>query len=335
MQFIRSKKLVFLNNKWWVGKTTISYNCAVKFAEKWYKTVIIDADPQCNISKIALWDAFDNSLFDEKDQNISTVLSSITKWWWDINLNVKLIDIRPNLQILKWSINLSNYQDGLISAYNQAAAWQEIWYFYTSAMYRYLNDYWLQNEIDIFIIDVSPSLDLFNRVILLGSDFFITPLMPDAFSLQWLENLWITLERRKQDRKNTWKALARWISNEKILNWEGLFIWYIINSYNQYGQKPIKSHDIWMKKIPEFVKEYLSLRNSKNWLVEKSRIKSLIDLKDFWQLSSDSQYTNKAIFELIPWKDFETKPWTIDNLEIAKLQFEELSENILQILHKY
>ena len=256
MKFVRSKKLIFLNNKWWVGKTTISYNCAIKFAEKWYKTIIIDADPQCNISKLALWEIFEGSLFDEKDQNIATVLSNITKWWWDINLEVKLIDIRPNLQILKWSINLSTYQDWLISAYNQATWWQEIWYFYTSAMYRYLNDYGLKNDIDIFVIDASPSLDLFNRILLLGSDYFITPMMPDAFSLQWLENLWTTLERRKQDRKNTWKALARWISNEKVLNWEWLFIWYIVNSYNQYGQKPIRSHDIWMQKIPDYVKKY-------------------------------------------------------------------------------
>ena len=248
MQFIRSKKLIFLNNKWWVGKTTIAYNTAVKFAEKWYKTVIIDADPQCNISKIALWDTFEDSLFDEKDQNISSVLSGVTKWWWDINLDVPLITIRPNLQILKWSIHLSSYQDGLISAYNQAAAWQEIGYFYTSALYRYFNDYGLKHDIDIFVIDVSPSLDLFNRVMLLGCDFFVTPLMPDAFSLQWLENLGSTLERRKQDWKNTGKALARWIANEKILNGEGLFIGYIINSYNQYGKKPIVSHDQWMKK---------------------------------------------------------------------------------------
>lgn len=335
MKFVRSKKLIFLNNKWWVGKTTISYNTAIKFAQQWYKTVIIDADPQCNISKLALWDSFEQSLFLAKDQNISTMLAGVTKWWWDIDLSVQLADIRPNLQLLKWSISLSVYQDGLISAYNQAAAWQEIGYFYTSALYRYINDYGLKEKIDIFIIDVSPSLDLFNRIVLLWSDYFVTPLMPDAFSLQWLENLGSTLERRKQDRKNTGKALARWIGNEKVLNGEWIFLWYIINSYNQYGNKPIKSHDIWMQKIPEYVKKYLSLTNSKNWLVESSHKNSLMDLKDFWQLSSDSQYTNKAIFELIPWTDFQAVTGTLENRETANSQFEQLSKNILDILERY
>jgi len=42
----------------------------------------------------------------------------------------------------------------------------------------------MSEEIDIFIIDISPSLDLLNRIILLGSDYFLTPLMPDLFSMQ-------------------------------------------------------------------------------------------------------------------------------------------------------
>jgi cellulose biosynthesis protein BcsQ len=58
MKFIRTKKLVFLNNKGGVGKTTLAFNTAVKFAEKGYKTVLIDLDTQYNISKLALGEQF-------------------------------------------------------------------------------------------------------------------------------------------------------------------------------------------------------------------------------------------------------------------------------------
>lgn len=335
MKFIRTKRLVFLNNKWGVWKTTIAYNTAVKFAEKWYKTVLIDADPQCNLSRLALGESFDNNLFSWIEDNIFWVLKWIIEWWSDINLNIWFQQIRPNLSILPWSIKLSRFQDLLITAYNQAAWWQEIGYFQTSAISRYLLDKWLKDEIDIFIIDVSPSLDLLNRVLLLWADYFITPLMPDAFSLQWIENLWTTLENWKENRKNTWKAMARWITSEKVLNGEWLFIWYIINSYNQYNQQPIKSHNEWIAKIPESIKINLSEKHCRNWLVEKSWKSSLINIKDFWQLSSDWQITSKAIFELIPWEDFKSVEWTRDNLEISKEQFEELYKNILEILNKY
>jgi chromosome partitioning protein len=67
MKFIRTKKLVFLNNKWWVGKTTIAYNIAIKLANKWYKTVLIDLDPQCNLSRLALWENFEKDYLEKNN----------------------------------------------------------------------------------------------------------------------------------------------------------------------------------------------------------------------------------------------------------------------------
>ncbi|PJE74130.1 MAG: hypothetical protein COV02_00075 [Candidatus Terrybacteria bacterium CG10_big_fil_rev_8_21_14_0_10_41_10] len=54
MKFTRTKKLVYFNNKGGVGKTTLAYNTAVKFAEMGYKTVLVDLDPRCNLSRISL-----------------------------------------------------------------------------------------------------------------------------------------------------------------------------------------------------------------------------------------------------------------------------------------
>ncbi len=335
MKFIRTKNIVFLNNKWWVWKTTIAYNVAVKFAGKWYKTVLLDLDPQCNLSRLALWENFDKNLFSWNENNIYGVLKWIIEWGSDINLKIEFQNIKENLFILPWSLKLSAYQDLLITAYNQASWGQEIWYFQTSALQRFIKEKWLNQQIDIFIIDVSPSLDLLNRIVLLSTDYFITPLMPDAFSLQWIENLWLTLESWKKNWQNTGKALAWNITNNKVLAWEWLFIGYVINSYNQYAKQAIKSHREYMEKIPELVKVYLSEKHCKNWLVEKSWKKSLINIKDFWQLPADSQMNSKAIFELIPWKDFENVVWTLENLELSRLQFEELFDNIENILKNY
>ncbi len=333
MKFVRSKKLVFFNNKWWVGKTTIAYNTAVKFAEKWYKTVLIDLDPQCNMSRLALWE--DSHILLQSEDNIYWVLKWIMDWWADINLKIWFQNIQENLSILPWSIKLSRFQDLLISAYNQAAWWQEIWYFQTSAIQRFLLEKWLSDQIDIFIIDVSPSLDLLNRITLLGTDYFITPLMPDMFSLQGIENLWTTLEGWKRNWKNTWEALSWNIQKNKVLSWEWLFIWYIINSYNQYRKQPIKSHQEWIDRIPQSIKEFLSEKHCKNGLVEKSWKSSLMDIKDFWELPAEWQMKSKAIFNLIPWEDFPSVTGTRENLEISKVQFEKLTENIISILERY
>jgi cellulose biosynthesis protein BcsQ len=335
MKFTRTKKLVFFNNKWWVGKTTIAYNTAVKFAEKWYKTVLIDLDPQCNMSRLALWESFNIDISHEDDHTIYGVLKGIIEWGSDINLKIWFQTIWENLSILPGSLHLSRFQDLLITAYNQATWWQEIGYFQTSAIQRYLWEKWLDEEIDIFIIDISPSLDLLNRIILLWTDYFITPLMPDAFSLQGIENLWITLENWKKNWQNTGKALAKNVANNKILQWEWLFIGYVINSYNQYRKQPIKSHQGWIDRIPQSIKEFISEKHCRNGLVEKSWKSSLMDLKDYWELPAEWQMKSKAIFNLVAWEDFPNVTGTRENLEISKVQFEELTENIITVLENY
>ena len=335
MKFTRTKKLVFFNNKWWVGKTTIAYNTAIKFASHGYKTLLIDLDPQCNLSRLSLWDAFAHSLFSQEQNNIYSVLQGVIQWWSDIRTDIDPIYIQENLSLIPWSLKLSQYEDLLITAYNQAAAWSAIGYFQTSALQRYIHQIGLDHEIDICIVDISPSLGLLNRIIMLGSDYFITPLMPDAFSVQGIENLWITFESRKKNRRNTGKALARDIPNEQVLNGEWLFLWYIINSYNQYAKQPIQSHQKRIEKIPEHIKTHISLKHCRNGLVEKSWISPLVSLKDYGELSADSQIANKAIFDLIPGQDYSSVPWTQENKELAEQQFEELFNNIATLLYEY
>ncbi len=61
----------------------------------------------------------------------------------------------------------------------------------------------MQDQIDIFVLDTSPSLGLLNRAIVLGADYFAVPMMPDSFSVQGIENLGEALHKWKRDWKNT------------------------------------------------------------------------------------------------------------------------------------
>lgn len=64
MKFPRPKKLVFCNNKGGVGKTTLAFNCATALADKGYKTILVDLDPQCNSTILALGQNFyEDNLF--------------------------------------------------------------------------------------------------------------------------------------------------------------------------------------------------------------------------------------------------------------------------------
>jgi len=86
MKYARTKKLVFFNNKGGVGKTTLAFNCAVEFAQRGYKTVLVDLDPQCNLSRLALGDEYyENTIFSATSKTIYDVLSGVVRGGGDVD----------------------------------------------------------------------------------------------------------------------------------------------------------------------------------------------------------------------------------------------------------
>jgi hypothetical protein len=240
-----------------------------------------------------------------------------------------------NLSLLKGSVNFSLFENLLVSAFGQAASGQQLGYFQTSAIDRFLREKGLNEEIDIFVIDTSPSLSLLNQVIFLGMDYFVVPMMPDAFSVQGIENLGSMFEKWKQNWKVTGKALSGNTENKFVLSGDGLFIGYIVNSYNVYGKQPIKDHRHWIDEIPEKVKKYLSEKHGRNGLVERSWKNPLAEIQDYGRIPAKCQEIGVAIFDLDPALIDEVHIGTKENIEKSKEEFGILSDKILKILTEY
>lgn len=339
MKFSRSKKLVFFNNKGGVGKTTLSFNTAVKFANKGYKTVLVDLDPQCNLTRLALGEEYyDNTFFSYGSKTIYDVLKGVINGGADIDTDFTFEQAKgapKNLFLLRGDMRLSEYENILATGYNSAAAGQQIGYFQTSAIDRMLRETGMAQEVDIFVIDTSPTLGLLNRVILLGCDYFVVPLMPDALSLQGIENLGNMLATWKKNWRDTGRALATNVENQYVLNGEGLFIGYILNSYNVYGHRPIKDHQKWIQQIPLKVEQHLSKKHCRNGLVAKSSANSLQDIQDYGRLPAITHENGIAIFNIDPSQAEATQYGTMENITKANQEFETLSEKILTILNEY
>lgn len=339
MKFPRSKKLLFANNKGGVGKTTLAFNCAMSFAKQGYKTMLVDLDPQCNLSRLALGDGqYTDTLFSSTYKDMYDVLRGVVEGGADIDLSVSAIPVLNsggNLSLLKGSVDLSLYENLLVSAYGQAASGNQLGYFQTSAIDRFLRVRGMNDEIDIFVIDTSPSLSLLNQIIFLGADYFAVPMMPDAFSVQGVENLGTVFEKWKQNWKITGKALSGNTENKFVLSGEGLFIGYIINSYNVYGKQPIKDHRRWIDEIPKKVKQFLSEKHGRNGLVEKSWKIPLAEIQDYGRIPAKCQEVGVAIFDLDPNLVEDIHIGTKENIEKSKEEFAHLSESILEILAAY
>lgn len=300
MRFPRPKKIVFYNNKGGVGKTTLAFHVGVELARKGLKTALIDLDPQCNLTLQTLGATFyENNLFSEQAKTIYDVLKAKVEGSGDIDTTIKPKHVRDNLFILPGDIQLSLYENLLLSGYNDAAAGNLRGYSDTSAIDRYLNEVGASEKIDAFIIDTSPSLGVLNRIIFLGAEYFIVPITPDSYSVQGVKNLGVIFENWKKNWKNTAQAAAvagRTPVNQ-VLRGDALFIGYVINSFNVYDKRVVRRQADWLEKIPNEVKIFLSEKHGRNGLVEQSWKKPLGEMQDYGQLTAISM-ENKAVVEI-------------------------------------
>ncbi len=341
MKFPRPKKLVFCNNKGGVGKTTLAFYCAVDFVRKGYKTALIDLDPQCNLTLQTLGHVFyEENLFSgkTKTETIYNVLKTKIEGGGDITTSVKPTRVRGDLFIVPGDIQLSLYENLLLSGYNDATAGNLRGYSDTSAIDRYLNEIGASEGIDIFVIDTSPSLGVLNRVIFLGADYFIVPITPDSYSVQGVKNLGVIFEGWKKHWKNTAQAMvvAAQTPVNHILRADALFIGYVINSFNVYSKRVVKRQHDWLEKIPNEVKTFLSEKHGRNGLVEQSWKAPIGSMQDYGQLPAISMENNLAIQEFEVGKIQELNLRGTKELQAkATQEIDNLTKNIVEVLENF
>ncbi len=339
MGFPRVKKLVFCNNKGGVGKTTLAFHVAVEMSQKGLKVALIDLDPQCNLTLQTLGHTFyEENLFSDSVKTMYNVLQAKIAGSGDIDTSIKPVHVRDNLYILPGDIQISLFEDLLLTGYNAAAAGALRGYSDTSAIDRYLNEIGASEQFDVFIIDTSPSLGVLNRVIFLGAEYFVVPMTPDSFSVQGIKNLGVIFDGWKKQWKNTAQAaiVAGQTPANHVLRGDALFIGYIINSFNVYDKRVVRRQSDWLEKIPVEVKGFLSERHGRNGLVEKSWKEPIGSMQDYGQLTAISMNNHLGIQEFEIGKVPELNLQGSKELQIkAEQEIAFLTENIISILEKY
>jgi len=186
-----TKRIAVFNHKGGVSKTTSVYNIGWMLAKK-YNVLIVDADPQCNLSSLVLGDNFEKYYIDEetKQQNIKDGVDVAFKGkpLPIESVNCFIPDRSPKLHLLAGHANLSEYDAALTFAQtsnNAITTLQNLPGAFSELIALTEKKY----SIDYTLIDLNPSLSAINQNLFLSSHSFIVPTNPDPFSIMAIDTL--------------------------------------------------------------------------------------------------------------------------------------------------
>ena len=308
------RSISFFNNKGGVGKTTLTGNVAAYFAlEKRKRVLIIDCDPQCNITQFVLGDIKTIDLYwpekgskeETKSKTILDIVDPILSGDADINSRVRPLRSSSNrfgVDLIPGHPRFSMFEDELSGAWAELPTGKPGGFRVTNWLRSYLSS--LEDSYDVVFVDVSPSLGALNRSVLLSSDRFVTPLGADAFSVLGIRNIsrwmkgWIEYYEVALDQSERLNpgGLERYNILKDIPIKRG-FLGFTLQQYiakSKEGiRRPTKAYERILADIPEEITEYLSI-----FATHSDRSFHLGDVPNLYSLIPLAQSANSPIIAL-------------------------------------
>jgi cellulose biosynthesis protein BcsQ len=291
--------IAFFNNKGGVGKTSLVYHLAWMYADLGARVVAADLDPQANLTAAFLdEDRLIEIWMEPGDSNtIFGGVQPLLKGTGDIAApQLELVEDR--LALLPGDLALSGFEDELSSEWPNCLDRKERAFRVISAFWRILQHAAHRHQADLILMDLGPNLGAINRAALIAADDIVVPLSPDLFSIQGLRNLG---PRLKQWREEWRERLGKNPSQDLILP-EGRMrpIGYIILQHSIRFDRPVKSYERWIERIPEAYRRWVLKDSDERKISVPKDAHRLAMLKHYQSLMPLAQEARKPMFHLKP-----------------------------------
>ena len=274
------------NNKGGVGKTTLAFHLSCALAEMGKRVLIMDMDPQCNLTLYCLTQERLQSIWEKEDdfiddfQNAYSSLNGIKKEELfnetrSVHFLLKptedgvsnvdnlppLINVRSNLMLLPGRITLNQYESKISERWSSVYMSDPLGIRTVTNIRQIAQKYAQRNQIDYVIMDTSPSLGILNKVVISTVDGFVIPAFPDMFSLYGIRNIGNSLRHWKKE----FDTIYRLISEEKRSLFPEHFVRFlgytIYNAKKYSGHPPYDlaiAHQNYVDRIPETITNFIS-----------------------------------------------------------------------------
>ncbi len=243
--------LSLFNHKGGVSKTTTTFNLGWALAEQGHRVLLVDADPQCNLTGMALelsgredlQDFYDNQPAGNLYAALEPAFSGTPT---ELQPAATASTRNQNLLLLAGHIDLATYEPELSMAHRLTEALPVLQNLPGAAghLLRITAEH---VGADFVLVDMSPSVGALNQNILIQSDYFLVPTSPDFFCAMAIDSLARTIPSwhasaellRRQGRRLTYKLPER---NPR-------FIGMLSQRYRPRSGKPAKAFQNWIDEI--------------------------------------------------------------------------------------
>ena len=292
-------RITIYNHKGGVGKTTLTVNIAFALSSLGKNVLLVDSDPQCNLTSYLLADdVVDDLLNYSSHKNGKTIWSAVqpvVNGTSSVRL-VNLTDIR-DIALLPGDIRLSEFEEFLGDAWADGFKRRKGALQATSSIGYLISNLSQQRNFDFIFYDTGPNIGALNRVLLLDSDFFIVPVACDLFSTRALSTLGQTIKKWIIDA-DTVHAIAP--DNAPMLAGRPRFLGYIPQQFRVYGQDMTREAKSYHKQIRNRVYKEISsvLREIDDELAPRYSVNPAIgQIQDFSSLVQKAQREGVSIWD--------------------------------------
>jgi cellulose biosynthesis protein BcsQ len=340
------------NHKGGVSKTTTAFNLGWMLARKDQRVIIVDCDPQCNLTGMVL--GFEhlqsaNSIEGTRDGDPLNISEGLAPAFESRPVPIKPVSCvnvpgNDNLLLLPGHIRLAENEVTLGIA--QELSGSLVTLRNLPGSLRYLIDMTAEkHEADIVLIDMSPSLGAVNQNLLTTSDFFLIPMHPDYFSMMAIDSLATVLPKWR-----VWSDKAKGLPMLREAEYpfpdvSPRFLGYVIQKYRPRGAgAPSAAFRQWINQIEEGVAQTLFPALQDAGMVMPDQVyrdagfepyEPLLQMSDFNTLIARSQEHRVPVFELSD-KQLEqvgvVLKTTKKSMNRFKKLFSEAADRVLQII---